>query len=506
MKLLKIAKHFLTGKRLAYGVIALVVVSGVGYIIFLKPAAAPETITVKSAEFVQQVSVSGKVVSAQNLDLSFEQAGITRGVYVKVGDRVKAGTLLAVQDTAQLSTQYAEMQAGIDFQKAKLNQLLAGSSAEDIKTEEDKVVSAKLDLQNSQQNALVVLDSTYNTIYNAAAVALTIQNTYFSNPDQEGLKVQDARLSLNATLADAKMYLDSAAAQDVNLITKANSNMVLALNKAYNQIKVIRDQCETGQYYLRVTAADKASLDSQKTTINTALANVVASQKSMASYQAAVVLAENNLNAEKAAARPTDIAVYAAQIKQAQAQAANVATQIRKRQIYSPMSGIVTTVDAKVGSILSGGQAAVSLISDGQFQVESYVPEIYISQVAPGNEATITFDAYGAGRVFAGKVISIDPAETVKDGVATYKVTLELQYAGDEIRNGMTSNVIITTGKKEAAISIPQGAVVLRDGKRFVKVQAGDQIVERQVETGSISLDGKIEITSGLAAGDIVVK
>ena len=54
-------------------------------------------------------------------------------------------------------------------------------------------------------------------------------------------------------------------------------------------------------------------------------------------------------------------------------------------------------------------------------------------------------------------------------------------------------------------ISIPQGIVTSRDGKKFVHTLVGEEIVEREVTTGSISSLGSTEITSGLFSGDIVI-
>src|SRR6185436_17088777 len=113
-------------------------------------------------EFVNQISVSGKVKAAQNVDLSFASAGIVRAVYVKVGDKVPAGKLIASQDTADLYAQASQMQAGIDLQQAKLNQLLAGALPQDIKTKEDAVISAKADLQNAYVSAQVALNVSHN--------------------------------------------------------------------------------------------------------------------------------------------------------------------------------------------------------------------------------------------------------------------------------------------------------------------------------------------------------
>jgi HlyD family secretion protein len=430
-------------------VVAIVGVGIVGYFTLFNKPVQHETQVISHGDFLQQVSVSGKVVPAEDVDLSFEQAGIVRGVYVKVGDKVSSGKLIATQDTAQLSTQLAQMKAGIDLQRAKLNQLLAGSSDEDIRVAQNTVDSANQDLADAYQNALITLNSANNSIYNVYVVATTMQNNYFFTGDQPSIQVKEARENINTVMQKTMAYLDSANSGSRKDIDAALSAMPIDLGKIYTNLQIIRTECDDGVYYSRVSSTDKASLDTQKTNITTSLTNTTSAKQTVDSDRIALLKAQNQLDAKKAAARPTDIAVFEAQIKQAEASEQDVITQIRKKQIYAPIAGIVTAANAKVGSIMGSGEVAISLISQGEFQIESYVPEIYISLIKIGNDADVTLDAYGTDKVFKAKVVTIDPAETIKDGVSTYRIKLELQDSADEVKTGMTANVIITTGKKQ---------------------------------------------------------
>ncbi len=498
------AKAMAWRRRIIWGIVAIVVVLG-AYFLFFNKKTTQQTLTVHPADFLQQVSVSGKVMATQNLDLSFEQAGIVRAVTVKEGDQVFAGKFIASQDIAQLSAQLSQMRAGIDLQKAKLAQLLAGASHEDVKIAEDKVASADQDLKNADQSTLVTLNTSYNAIYNAYTVALYMQNTYFTSADAAGINVQNAKNDISHDLQDAKNNLGDAnnglqGAPDTQI-----SRVLSDLNNTYAGLKVIREQCDIDVYYSRVTATDKASLDTQKTNINTALTNLTASQTSIASYKTALQQAQNNLDSVKAPARDTDIAVYQAQISQAEAQAQDVQAQIRKREIFAPIDGTITTVNAKVGSISSVTEPAASMISAGKFQIESYVPEIYVALVKIGNDADVTLDAYGADKIFNAEVVSIDPSETIKDGVSTYKLKLELNDNGVDVRNGMTANVVITTEKKSNVIAVPQGIITGDASGKFVPVKNGDKIEQRAVVVGEISSSGQAEIVSGLKDGDVVI-
>jgi len=69
----------------------------------------------------------------------------------------------------------------------------------------------------------------------------------------------------------------------------------------------------------------------------------------------------------------------------------------------------------------------------------------------------------------------------------------------------MTANVRIMTDEREGIISIPQGLVLERDGKKFVVVKAGEGVEEREITVGAVSSLGNIEIVNGLSEGDQVV-
>jgi len=106
--------------------------------------------------------------------------------------------------------------------------------------------------------------------------------------------------------------------------------------------------------------------------------------------------------------------------------------------------------------------------------------------------------------IFAASVVSIDPSQTQKDGVATYKTTLQFTSDDKNLKDGMSANVVIITNKKENVISIPQGLLKIKDGKKIVTVKNGENIIEKEVQIGDISSSGQVEIISGLNEGDIL--
>jgi HlyD family secretion protein len=161
-------------------------------------------------------------------------------------------------------------------------------------------------------------------------------------------------------------------------------------------------------------------------------------------------------------------------------------------------------MDAKVGSIAGANTELIAIISKNTPQIESYVPEVDIAVVAVGNSASTTLDAYGAATTFAATVVSIDPAQTVRGGVSTYKTTLTFLKNDSRIKPGMTAAVTIATGIVPDAIIVPKGAIFTKNGTDTIELLVNEKTVEVSVITQPTSL-GSVVVTSGLKDGDVVI-
>jgi HlyD family secretion protein len=215
--------------------------------------------------------------------------------------------------------------------------------------------------------------------------------------------------------------------------------------------------------------------------------------------------AKTTFNLYNSGSRRSDIDVQISNVKAAQADLVSAKARLAKSLVTAPFTGILTRIDTKVGEVVSASQAPFTMMTDTGFEIESYIPEINISNIKVNDPATVTLDAYGSSVSFDAVVISVDPAETIRDGVSTYRVKIRFKAEDPRIRSGMTANVIITTDKRENILSVPQGIVTEKDSKKFVTVVRGNTETVTEVTTGSISSTGQTEILSGLSAGDVVL-
>jgi RND family efflux transporter MFP subunit len=160
----------------------------------------------------------------------------------------------------------------------------------------------------------------------------------------------------------------------------------------------------------------------------------------------------------------------------------------------------------KKDEIVTANMPVVSIISDKKFEIKTLISEIDIAKIKIGNEANVTLDAYGPDKIFKARVIHIDPAATIIENVPSYQVKLEFINPTEEIKDGMTANLDIITNHKENVLFIPRRAVFSEDSKKFVRVLTPQKTIEeREVKTGIVGEEAKIEITEGLSEGEIVV-
>jgi HlyD family secretion protein len=227
-------------------------------------------------------------------------------------------------------------------------------------------------------------------------------------------------------------------------------------------------------------------------------------QQSIASEQAAVAQAQAQLAQTLAGSTSQSIAAQQAQVASAQANVQSIQVNIANTKLSSPINGVVTTQNAKVGQIAVAGQIMTSIISGNNFEVDTYVPETDIGKVAIGNTVSMTFDAF-QGETFAGKVFYIDPAETILSGVVDYLVKVSFNTPDTRIKSGLTANLDINTQTDQNALILPQYAVIQNASGTYVDILQNGKEAQVPVKLGISDQNGNVEIASGVTAGEQVI-
>jgi len=108
------------------------------------------TLAASNGSIVEAVSASGKIEALYSIGLSFKNPGTIKEIYVKEGQSVKAGQLLALQDATDLELQVRQAQANLDIALAKLQALRAGPLSTDVAQAEAGVEQARAEYDHAR--------------------------------------------------------------------------------------------------------------------------------------------------------------------------------------------------------------------------------------------------------------------------------------------------------------------------------------------------------------------
>lgn len=519
-----------------------------------------EFVAAERGELVQEVSVTGRVKPAESVELAFEVGGKVSLVYAAVGDSVKAGQIIAGLANGELAAQLLAAQADLEAEEAKLKELKSGARPEEIRAAETKVANARrslddaeADLVNAKNKADIDLKKTYDDALTAvqksvsvgktALLTLTsIQYAHFGGSDEDSNTLANAKAAAVKSLlgADGAGRFSQKSVSDLvggafgAAQNAVNDPVYINIDGAITQTLEALQKTKQALGAVPVsdvlTTTERTDLATEKNNINAEITNAsgkeqaiavqkVTNDKNIAQAQAGVNTAKNNLSVaeddlalKKAGTVMEKITAQEAAVDSVRANMQKIQAQIAKTVIRAPIDGIITKQDFKVGEIVAAGATLASLISENEFEIETNVPEIDVAKVKIGDSARVTLDAYGGDVLFEARVVSVDPAETVIEGVSTYKTTLQFAEEDGRVRSGMTANINILTDRRENVIAVPGRAVITKDGEKFVRILTGEidekdnpVVLEAMIKTGIRGSGGDVEIIEGIKEGDKVI-
>jgi RND family efflux transporter MFP subunit len=408
---------------------------------------------------------------------------------------------LAALDQSSARATLTSAQGSLAQAQANRDKLINGATQNDIQYLQDAVTSAKVNLNNAYNGASATLNNSYTAIYNAYTTVNVLYNNYFTVSDPQGIQVQGNRSNINDNMAKAKLSVDQANGADSTDL--AITNLANYLNSTFNSLQIIRDQCDTGIYYSKITTNDKASIDAQKTVVSAAMSNISVLQNSIASFKASLQTVENNLSTKQAKPRQEDVDLANAQVLSAQGQVDSAQAVVNNTVLSAPFSGQVDKDNVVVGSIASPNMPVIT-ISNNNLEIDTSISEINMAGAKIGDNAEVTLDAFGDNTVFPATIISIDSATSIVNGISVYGAKLKFKNFDERMKPGMTANIAVLSDTHSDVLIIPESAAIQQNGKYFVTVDIGGSQKKSVEVTLGLRDDKNVEIISGLKLGEKV--
>ncbi len=179
--------------------------------------------------------------------------------------------------------------------------------------------------------------------------------------------------------------------------------------------------------------------------------------------------------------------------------------QLNEATLTASFDGVVASVDAEEKDTVSTVTTIVHLIDPTSIELKVAMWERDIPMIRLNQRAIIEVDAL-PGVQLKGWVTRIYPVPTVKAGVVTYSVIIDIDIPeGSELKVGMSAEADIVIDERSNVLLVPNRAIKQdAQGNQIVKVMVNEQIKERPVVI-SISDGFQAEIVDGLSEGEMVV-
>lgn len=187
-----------------------------------------------------------------------------------------------------------------------------------------------------------------------------------------------------------------------------------------------------------------------------------------------------------------------------------VESQLGKSTIRAPFSGIIDDVIKDQGTVVSPGSGSevFRIINLSNMYIEVDVPESYLGDIKKGKEAKVYFPVLGD----TIKTKIRQTGNFISPANRAFSVEIPVPNKKGIIKPNLTAKVSINDYSNEAAIIIPQSIISENaEGQQYVYIATktetdNEAIVNRQIITTGRTQDSIVEVLSGIADGDQLIK
>lgn len=558
-KLLKqILKH-----KFATGIVLLVVIGGyLGYQNLPRDNIGIQYVTaeVQQGTIIFSVSGSGQIDVSDQIDIKPKVSGKITAVYVKKGQDIKKGALLASLDSRDAQRAVSDAEISLESAKIKLDELFAGADAQSLLQAENALAQAERDLEKAKANyenieadSESTLVSSYEDGYNDVSTSFFKLSDYMKDlkdvigTDQRSQKyitgyelilgkdslfiqklLVDYDLALNLFNKNFAFFITVFRDDDRDTVYQLISDTLettKAISRSLESARHMYDAAVLNESYRRLNIASQidkmqpkiesdlssvfSTISSLQRTIDTIDDTIQDTPDKIIDAELALKSAQEKLGDKKlsleelrAGADPLDIRTQQNIVAQRESALSDAKEKLVNHFVRAPFDGVLAEVNVKIGDSVSSGTTLAILMAQQQI-AELALNEIDIAKVKLNQPVTLTFDAV-AELTLTGKVTDIASTAFTNQGVVTYGVTITLDTINELIKPGMTVDASIITERKDGVVLVPNVAVQTQGGQTFVEIMQNDVPQLVPVEVG-LSNELATEIISGLESGVQVV-
>jgi multidrug resistance efflux pump len=360
------------------------------------------------------VVAEGRILPRQSVRVAPSIGGDVVQLLVAEGDTVKPGQVLLRLNDAQFRAALAEAESGLQVAQARLGQIKAGATTEQVAVAEAAVTVAQSGVKAAEGGVATARANLARLRSGATAEEIAIAQRRIEAA-KNALWSSQAQRDVACAQPGGKAACDAAQG---------------AVQQAEEGVRIAELQLQQAQR--GASPQEIAVADAQ---VQQALGELDGAKSGVAQAEAALAQVKKGTPQEA-------IAVAEAQVAQAQTGVERTRVALADTELRAPIAGQVVALDAKLGEKVAPGVPAVQLADLSAWQVETKdLTEIEVVRVAVGQKVTIVPDALPDAKI-AGTVEAIQDVFGERQGDVTY--TVRIRFTHDEglpLRWGMTVKV-----------------------------------------------------------------
>lgn len=396
------------------------------------------TFTAACAQFPKArgdlLEVSG-TIEAVEISVASEIGGKVIEVAVEEGDEIQKGDLLIRLDDSEAKQKVAEAEAVLKEARARLEKVQRGATSEELNLAEAAF-----------QQAIARRDAARRAWEDASAALKSLQELE--------IEIEKAKAELIATEGEIrKAEVQLRIAQIMRDRYQGDgSAQGKALYTSYSyQVEAAKAALEAAKAKRLAVEIKLKDLEDKKSNPYPYLLRALQAEGEYKQAEAYLLSAQAELEKARAGARPEEIELARAAVKQAEAALEIARYFLTKHTVYAPASGFVSECAIKPGENLLPGKPFLTIASLDEVELTIYIPLAKLGLVQLGQEIEAKVDSF-PGEVFKGKIVYISPeAEFTPRSVQTkeeritqvFRVQVKLFNPDHKLKPGMYAEAII---------------------------------------------------------------
>jgi multidrug efflux pump subunit AcrA (membrane-fusion protein) len=218
--------------------------------------------------------------------------------------------------------------------------------------------------------------------------------------------------------------------------------------------------------------------------------------------QAAYDAAAKHLQSVQSVSHDATLKAAQGQLTSAEGKMKGAEAQVNYSEIRSPIDGVVTDRPLFAGETAAAGAPLITVMDTSSLLAKTHIAQSLAQQMKVGDAASVSVP--GVADPVSATVSLISPA--LDPGSTTVEVWLKIGNKSAALKVGTPVKVSITGRTIEKAWKVPAAAILTaQDGAKSVLVVGDDGAAHRKLVTLGITDSGDVQVTSGLAPGDMVI-